>query len=249
MSNNQTLEIEIKSTTKEAINSINKLSNEVFKLGNSVQKVTTKIDGEGKLINKTIYTTEKRGNKLYSTIYKLGQDGSIEKLTTNVKKLGNSTQKTTSLFGNLGKSLSLVGLYYGVRKISTTFLNWMNESTDRTEQLNLFNVVFKNIEKNGVKTFSTLGNSAVKFQHRLNEAFGSNLTETLKYQALFQSMGENASIPDAYSKIMSETMTKFTYDLASLYNKSESDVAEGLRAGVYAGQTNPLRSYGIDVTQ
>ena len=249
MEENQSLEINIKAVAKEAINNLHKLTDEVFKLGNSVEKVSTKINKEGQVLNSTITTSEKTGKKLYSTIFKLGQDGSIERVTSNVKKLGNSTKKTTTMFGSLGKSLSLVGLYYGVKRLSTTFLTWMNESTDRTEQLNLFNVVFKNIEKNGVKTFSTLGQSATKFQYTLNEAFGTNMTETLKYQALFQSMAENASIPDAYSKIMSETMTKFTYDLASLYNKSESDVAEALRAGVYAGQTKPLRSYGIDVTQ
>ena len=183
MNNSQTLEIKIKSTAQEAISNINKLTDEVFKLGNTIQKVTTRLDRDGQVLNRTITTSEKTGKKLYSTIYKIGQDGSIEKITSNVKKLGNSTKKTSSMFEGLGKSLSLVGLYYGVRRLSTTFLTWMNESTDRTEQLNLFNVVFKNIEKNGVKTFSTLGESALKFQNRLNEAFGTNLTDTLKYQA------------------------------------------------------------------
>ena len=83
----------------------------------------------------------------------------------------------------------------------------------------------------------------------MNEVFGTNKTETLKYQGLFQSMGENVGIDSKHAAIMSETMTKFTYDLASLYNKSEKDTAEALRAGVYAGQTKPLRSFGIDVTQ
>ena len=48
-------------------------------------------------------------------------------------------------------------------------------------------------------------------------------------------MGDNVGIPEKYSALMSETMTKFTYDLASLYNKSESTTGEALRAGVYAG--------------
>lgn len=75
------------------------------------------------------------------------------------------------------------------------------------------------------------------------------MTETLRYQGLFQSMGENVGIGESYSAIMSETMTKLTYDLASLYNKTEQSTAEALRAGVYAGQTKPLRGFGIDVTQ
>ena len=54
-------------------------------------------------------------------------------------------------------------------------------------------------------------------------------------QGIFQSMAETVGIQDKYAGVMSETSTKLTYDLASLYNKSEKDVAEALRAGVYAG--------------
>ena len=179
-------------------------------------------------------------------------DGAVK----SVKLLNSSLTDTKSTVDNvsksinkMGKAFSMGGLYVGVKKLSTTFLKWMDLAVDRTEQLNLFNVVFKNMEKNGTKTFSTLGRQATQFQNKLNEAFGTNLTETTKYQGLFQSMGENVGIPDTYSALMSTTMTKLTYDLASLYNKQENMVAEALRAGVYAGQTKPLRSYGIDVTQ
>lgn len=179
-------------------------------------------------------------------------DGAVK----SVKLLNSSLTNTKSTVDNvsksinkMGKAFSMGGLYVGVKKLSTTFLKWMDLAVDRTEQLNLFNVVFKNMEKNGTKTFSTLGRQATQFQNKLNEAFGTNLTETTKYQGLFQSMGENVGIPDTYSALMSTTMTKLTYDLASLYNKQENVVAEALRAGVYAGQTKPLRSYGIDVTQ
>lgn len=97
--------------------------------------------------------------------------------------------------------------------------------------------------------FSELGKSALQFQYKMNEAFGTNKTQTLYMQGIFESMGETVGIEDKYSSIMSETMTKLTYDLASLYNKTEKTTAEAIRAGVYAGQTKPLRSYGIDVTQ
>ena len=111
----------------------------------------------------------------------------------------------------------------------------MNEAIDYTEQLNLFNVVFDNTEKNGKQMFSELGKSALQFQYQLNEAFGTNKTQTLYMQGIFQSMGETVGIKDKYSAIMSETMTKLTYDLASLYNKTEKNTAEAIRAGVYAG--------------
>ncbi len=224
--NEQTLELQIKSTSQQAVATVDKL----VKSLTNVENVLTNIYLE-------IGNIEKKSEQ------------SIPKATKEVNNLKNSSDKATSSASKLGKALSLSGAYFGVKRLTKQFLEWMNLSIDKTEQLNLFNVVFKNIEKDGVETFSTLGKEAVKFQNKLNEAFGTNQTETLKYQALFRSMGDNQGIPEQYSALMSETMTKFTYDLASLYNKGEKDTAEALRAGVFAAQTKPVRAFGLDITQ
>jgi hypothetical protein len=90
---------------------------------------------------------------------------------------------------------------------------------------------------------------ALKFQRELNERFGTNIEETMRYQALYNQMSESMGINDDASYIISENLTKLGIDLASLFNKSEKDTMEALRAGVLAGQTKPLRNYGLDVTQ
>lgn len=170
---------------------------------------------------------------------KTGAVKSITKVTTNeVKKDINSV--STAI-----KGINFTSIVNGIKQL----YNAIKTSSDRAEELNLFNVVFKNIEKNGHKAFSTLGLEATRFQYRLNEAFGTNMTDTLRYQALFQSMGENAGIQAKYANIMSENLTKMTYDLASLYNRSEKETAEALKSGIYAGQTKPMRKFGVDVTQ
>ena len=174
---------------------------------------------------------------------------SVEKIEKSMDKVKNKTDKTKSSVDKLGSALKGVFTYAGAKRLTMTALGWMNEAIDYTEQLNLFNVVFDNTEKNGKQMFSELGKSALQFQYKMNEAFGTNKTQTLYMQGIFESMGETVGIEDKYSSIMSETMTKLTYDLASLYNKTEKTTAEAIRAGVYAGQTKPLRSYGIDVTQ
>lgn len=220
MNNNQTLEMQILAKSEDAIKSLDKL----ISMLTGVEKAVGNVD---KTIN----------------------NGTVKTFVTNIDQLKSSSDKATKSAKKLGKALTLTGAYFGVKRLTQQFLQWMDLAVDRTEQMNLFNVVFKNISKNGVRTFSELGKEATRFQNRLNEAFGTNMTETFKFQGLFQSMGENVGIPDLYSAIMSETMTKLTYDLASLYNKSESTTGEALRAGVYAGQTKPLRSFGIDVTQ
>lgn len=151
---------------------------------------------------------------------------------------------------DLSKGLDIRGITNQIKRLGRSlYTDFLSKAVDTSEELNLFNVVFNNIERDGVQTFSKLGREATQFQNKLNEAFGTNKKETMHYQGLFQAMGESAGLSEDVSKLMSENMTKLAYDLASLYNTTETKAAESLRAGVYAGQTKPLRNYGIDVTQ
>lgn len=220
MDDSQTLELQVKSKAQEALSSVDKLVSKLTGLERTISGIDSKL-----------------------------KTSSVNNANSNVNQLKNTIDKTTSSANKLGSSLKTVFTYAGVKRLTTTLLGWMDEAVNYTEQLNLFNVVFNNIEKNGKKTFSVLGEKATRFQYKLNEKFGTNKTETLYMQGIFQSMGETVGIKDKYSAIMSETMTKLTYDLASLYNKGEEATAEAIRAGVYAGQTKPLRAFGIDVTQ
>lgn len=220
MDNSQTLELQIQSKTQEAIVSLNSLISKLTNVEKSVASIDSKLKGS-----------------------------SIRSTNSDINQLKQTTDKATNSASKLGSTLKSAFAFAGVKRVTGQLLGWMNEAIDYTEQLNLFNVVFDNTEKNGKQMFSELGKEALQFQYRLNEAFGTNKTQTLYMQGIFQSMGETVGIDDQHSAIMSETMTKLTYDLASLYNKTESATAEAIRAGVYAGQTKPLRSYGIDVTQ
>ena len=251
----QTLELQMKAQAESALKKIDELSQKVSSLGDSVKKVTSTLTSSAKTTNTTLTSTRREGDKLYTTIRKIGSDGSLKKTTVSVRELESSAKGANSKFSELsnkisaiGKGLSLAGLYVGVKKLTQKFTDWMDLAVDRVEQLNLFNVVFKNITKDGQEAFSTLGKEAINFQYKLKEAFGTNLTDTLQYEALFQSMAENQGLDSKYASIMSENMTKMIYDLGSLYNKAEEDVATALKAGVYAGQTKPLRAYGLDIT-
>lgn len=246
MNDTSTFEMQIKSSGEEALKVLDKICNNLTKAGTETQKVSAKVDANGKLITATLTSVEKEGNKVYTTLQKIGKDGSLKYVTATVKDLGNTS---TSVFGKLSNVLGKVFTFHAFKQLGLKIMDFLDSSVNRAEELNLFNVIFKNVEKDGVKTFSTLGKEAYKFQNKLNEAFGTNMTETLRYQGLFQAMATNAGIAEKDAALMSETMVKLTYDLASLYNTDEKTTAEALRAGVYAGQTKPLRKYGIDVTQ
>ena len=238
----QTLELQIKSNMEQAKSSIDGIVSQLLSMSGAITNVSTKVDANGKLTLKSLTTVTKEGDKLVRTFQKVDKDGNLKlasasarTLSENIKNAGNNAAASTPKFSKMTSVLSKLFTFATVRRAESIISGFFKEGIDRTEQLNLFNVVFENIEKNGVQTFSTLGKEATQFQYKLKEAFGTNITETLKYQALFRSMSDNAGIPDNPSSLMAETMSKFTYDLASLYNQEESNVAEALRAGVYAG--------------
>ena len=196
--------------------------------------------------------TTKALEKLESVVSKFGSNASksIKQASDETKRLGsNASSSIKKLEGFNTISDAFRNAYNMARKTTQGLVAMFKTAIDYSEQLNLFNVVFQNKMGDMETEFSEVGLRAEKFQQQIHEAFGTNLLETRKYQALFQSMGENMGIVTDKAEIMSTNLTKLSYDIASLYNAEEDDVAQAIRAGVYAGQTKPLRRFGIDVTQ
>lgn len=191
----------------------------------------------------TLKTITKEGNKLLRTTQTFAKDGSLKSISTSVSNANHSFSGLLRSISRLGASIVII------RGVGSSMFKFAEYSIDYSESLNLFNVVFDNIYENGTTTFSKLGLEATKFQTKLEQNFGANPTESLTYQALFQSMATSQGIAGQYAYIMSENSTKLVYDLSSLFNKEQEDVVEALRAGIYAGQTKPLRTYGIDITE
>lgn len=209
-----------------------------------------KFGGPDEIEVKLVATIEELQKSIYTATRTLGVlKGQIKDTNAETSKLKKGFQEVGNAF-NLLNGVDVRGITRQIKSLGKSlYSDFLTKAIDTSEELNLFNVVFNNIEKDGKTTFSNLGKEAIQFQNKLNEAFGTNRKETMRYQGLFQAMGESAGLDEKTSKFMSENMTKLAYDLASLYNTSEQKAAESLRAGVYAGQTKPLRNYGIDVTQ
>lgn len=153
---------------------------------------------------------------------------------------------------NLKKTLNFSGLIYSAKKMFDFLSDSASKSIDYVETLNLFEVSMgKTLNNYGEldSVSSKYYTKALKFQNQLNETFGTNIEETMRYQALFNQMSKSMGVADNPSYVISENLTKLGIDLASLFNKSETDTMEALRAGVLAGQTKPLRTLGMDVTE
>lgn len=218
-----------------------------LKMKTTAQETTSKID----TLVKSLINVENVLTNIYLDLGHVEKksESSMQKTTKYTNSLNESITKASQGVSKLMKALSIGTVVVGTKKIASTITKDMEVAMECSEALNLFNVVFKNVEKNGITAFSNVGREAMKFQNRIGEAFGTSSTQTLTYQALYQSMAENMGISDTKAGLMSETTVKLINDLSSLYNKSEESVANALSSGVYAGQVRPLRTFGIDITE
>ena len=168
-------------------------------------------------------------------------DGLVSRFNKGSKYLSIFSMKAS----NISKSFNFQGItnginnvLNGIKKISSVISESKDAINDYSETLNLFNLVM------GEK----LTDQANEFQRNMIKAFGNYTTEQLNMQARFQSMTESLGLEEDYAYIISENMTKLAYDLASLFNTSQQRASQALQSAL-VGQTRPIRSYGMDVTQ
>lgn len=113
----------------------------------------------------------------------------------------------------------------------------INISADLTEVQNVVNVTFgeyKSLVEEMSKT------SIVDF--------GMSELTVKQVASRFQAMGSAMGFAQGEMADMSIELTKLTADMASFYNVEQDAVAEDL-AAIFTGETRPLRTYGLDLTQ
>ena len=218
----------------------------------NVDTLENKIIVEAKEAIKSLESIIGYVNKSKTAVDSMKKATGLKNLSQEAKQATSNLNKMQLMGKNLKSILNFSGIVYGFKKAFGYLTDSLEKSINYIETLNLFEVSmgktlnqYGNLDSASSKYYT----KALKFQTQLNEAFGTNIEETMRYQALYNQMSESMGINDDASYIISENLTKLGIDLASLFNASEADTMEALRAGVLAGQTKPLRNYGLDVTQ
>lgn len=165
---------------------------------------------------------------------------SMKTTDTVSKQTNDSVRKMSSSFGSLKNvlltSIGIGSLAQGFGKLAGAFRDGAKEAISFVENYNLFNVSMRgNVEEQ------------LKFQYALNEAFKTNMSETLRYQGFFTNLSSSLGITNDATHTLSQNLTKLTYDLSSLFNVDVQTIYSKLQSGII-GQTKPLRTLGIDVT-
>lgn len=186
-------------------------------------------------------TIQNRSDNASKSIAKIGYTAQ-NSLVKVQKNLTPDKKGLISTFSSINSSLTSVvtkvgALYIGLKKILSVYRNANTQAIDYVENLNLYQVAMgKNLTQ------------GMTFQQQMNNLMGTNMSEFLKYQGTFMQLATGMGVANKQAFLLSENFTKLTLDLSSLWNISQKSAFEKLSAGI-SGQTKPLRTVGIDITE
>lgn len=156
---------------------------------------------------------------------------SLNIFSGSANKAKSSSFSLAAAFGKLYASYWL--LFRAFSKIKDA----IDISSALTEVENVVRTTFGNYEKL-IQDFSKTS----------IQDFGMSELTVKQVASRFQAMGTAMGFSQGKMADMSLQLTKLTADMASFYDMEQSDVARNLQA-VFTGETEPLRKYGLDLTQ
>lgn len=184
------------------------------------------LDKATRRLSRAYLTQNKALVNLTSAQIKAGQ--AQNKLNESAKKAPNSIGK---------QIISIAAVVKVVKSLTNALVSSLTESGEFIENLNLFAVTFGDTYKETLDWSLDLAN---------NLGFASS--EVVRFTGLFKQLATSLEIASDIGDEMSTTLTQLGYDLASFYNIDTESSFEKLQAGIFSGQTKPLRSLGLDVT-
>jgi phage-related protein len=166
----------------------------------------------------------------------------IQRLITQNERLSTSNKKTAKSFGVMGTGISqlkvkLGVLYFALRRVTRQMTDWVAESNDYVENLNLFRV-----------TMRGASDEALEFANKVYDAFGIDPSEWIRFQAVFHNMATGFGIAADKATVMSKNLTQLGYDLATIFNVNYEVAMQKLQSAL-AGQPRPMREWGFDMSE
>lgn len=221
-----------KNTINPFLNSLKKLpqiakdleKTDLNKFATQIQRVTTAIKPLASEMNKISQ----------------GFNAFPQKIQRAVKSMGTlctASSKTTSSLNGLftgfsGASLKAGLLYAVMRKMATTMGEWVTESNNYVENLNLFTV-----------SMGDGAEEALKYAETVQSAIGIDMSQFIRNQGIFQQIVSGFGVATHQAEIMSKNLTTLGYDISSFYNIDIESSMTKLKSGI-VGELEPLRSLG-----
>lgn len=262
-----TINVSSINSTASAINQISKAFNNLGPVSDNAQKFSELAKGIAQLGYKSSTQAIKNIPQLavamknlmatLSTAPKVSKN--LIDMTNALAKLARTGASSGKAVSSLSKSFNLFSSSSQRAKISSFSLasaigkiyasywmlfrafKWLKKGIDLssalTEVQNVVDVTFgkyRNLVEEMSKTSIT--------------EFGMSELTVKEVSSRFQAMGTAMGFAQGEMANTSVELTKLAADMASFYNVDQKDVAEDLEA-IFTGQTRPLRTYGLDLSQ
>ena len=159
----------------------------------------------------------------------------IQQYINASNKIPSANARSAKSFKNLFDNVVRLG--YTLKRIGGVIASWINESNAYVETLNLFTVAM-----------GEYAGEAQKYAEQVGEAMGIDPAEWMRSQGVFMLLGTGFGIAGDRAAKMSQQLTQLGYDLSSLYNIRVEEAMQKLKSG-FAGELEPLRSLGYDLSQ
>ena len=199
-----------------------------------------------------------------NALAKLARTGASSGRAANALGFGLNTYTKATHKASIGtKGLaSALGKMYATYWLLFRFVGKIGDSitiaSDLVEVQNVVDTVFgdmsSKVEEYAQNSIKQFGMSELSFKQYASrfQAMGSAMgidTSSIESANSFlnKATGGYVGLSDSMSDV-SLTLTQLTADMASFYNVSQKDVAEDL-SSIFTGETRPLRTYGLDLTQ
>lgn len=159
----------------------------------------------------------------------------LKEVGDEVNKSGNKWEKLKNVFTGVGAKLT--GVYLFLRKATTKIAEWIKESANYQESLNLFMV-----------TMGENAKEAKEWVDMFSEALYLDPSNVMQYMGSFNSLTKGLGVGADRAYLMSKNLTQLTYDLASFKNLNFDTAFRKLQSAM-SGEIEPLRNVGVALSQ
>ncbi len=159
----------------------------------------------------------------------------IQQYISASNKIPSTNTRSATSFANLAAKITAA--VYTLKRVGGVVASWINESNEYIENLNLFTVAM-----------GEYAGEAQKYAEQVGDAMGIDPAEWMRAQGVFMLLGTGFGVAGDRAELMSQQLTQLGYDLSSIYNLPIEEAMQKLKSG-FAGELEPLRSLGYDLSQ
>ena len=217
------LEVQIEAEAKDANAQLDKMLEKLEALSKKLESIS-KNNGLGKFSSNTDSII-----KNVTGINKFATGFTV--LSSSIKDTGKQALGLAFAFGKVYAGIKLI------QKAAGLITKSIDISSRLTEVQNVVDVTFGRYQKK----IEELASGSI-------ENFGMSELTIKEIASRFQAMGTAMGFSTGKMSEMSVGLTKLAADMASFYNVDQEKVAKSLES-VFTGQTRPLRTYGLDLSQ